>query len=299
MRVFDYAVVAHFEQRLAELAGMAEPERWTYERVPEHRSALPVLESYIRFTFMRVAEQGKVEEEEEMACFNTGLLTPGQEELFGIFVLSEHYNPGQAISLANKKWFLSTWARGGDRTMGRFARLPEMATYWDDPGELVFDPNLRVQQNIDHILRDNLHRFPQEFGGCVDSAGVPTDLIENPDIEDEGTALGDAGFSDVEAIDIPLGTRNVLEGAIKHSVRLAQRSYRVAVPQFYRGNIQLLLPLYLRDQNRADLALTLERQGDWYRAATILYPDWAYRHARLLSRPNSEWLGGFTTGLVT
>ena len=29
-----------------------------------------------------------------------------------------------------------------------------------------------------------------------------------------------------------------------------------------------------------------------------LYPDWAYRHARLLSRPNSEWLGGFRTDVV-
>jgi hypothetical protein len=46
------------------------------------------------------------------------------------------------------------------------------------------------------------------------------------------------------------------------------------------------------------LALTLERSGGWYRAATVLYPDWAYSHARLLARPNSEWLGGFRTDVV-
>jgi len=85
---------------------------------------------------------------------------------------------------------------------------------------------------------------------------------------------------------------------MKHSIRLAQRSYRMAVPQFYRGRIQLLLPLYLRDSKRADLALTLERHGGWYRAATVLYTDWAYRHARLLARPNSEWLGGFRTDVL-
>jgi hypothetical protein len=56
---------------------------------------------------------------------------------------------------------------------------------------------------------------------------------------------------------------------------------------------QLLLPLYLRDARRPDLARVLEHYEGWYRAATVLYPDWAYRHARLLSRPNSEWLGGF------
>jgi hypothetical protein len=85
---------------------------------------------------------------------------------------------------------------------------------------------------------------------------------------------------------------------MKHSVRLAQRSYRIAVPQYYRGRIQLLLPLYLRDAQRADLALTLQKRGEWYHAATVLYPDWAYRHARLLTRPNSEWLGGFPSALI-
>ena len=84
---------------------------------------------------------------------------------------------------------------------------------------------------------------------------------------------------------------------MKHSIRLAQRSYRVAVPQFHHGAIQLLLPLYMRDAERADLALTMERHGNWYRGATVLYPDWAYRHARLLARPNSEWLGGFRRDL--
>jgi hypothetical protein len=84
---------------------------------------------------------------------------------------------------------------------------------------------------------------------------------------------------------------------MKHSIRLAQRSYRIAVPQFHNGRIQLLLPLYLRTSDRADLALTLERHGGWYRSATALYPDWAYMHARLLTRPNSEWLGGWRQDL--
>ena len=61
---------------------------------------------------------------------------------------------------------------------------------------------------------------------------------------------------------------------------------------------QFILPLYLRESGSPDLALTLEKHGEWYRAATVLYPDWAYRHARLLSRPNSEWLGGFPMDVV-
>jgi hypothetical protein len=234
-----------------------------------------------------------------MACFNTGLLTPAQEEIFGVFSVSEHYNPTAPVSPMNKKWFLKTWARSGDRILTDFSSLPEMATYWADPSELVFDPTLHVEPNIDHIVRENLNRFPIELGGQIDDNGVPLDLVANqmPDQEDDFGEVDDApiGTSRESA---PLGTRNALDGAIKHTIRLAQRSYRVAVPQYHRGRIQLLLPIYLRSPERADLALTLERHGDWYRAATVLYPDWAYRHARLLSRPNSEWLGGFKEGAI-
>lgn len=171
--------------------------------------------------------------------------------------------------------------------------LPTLASYWSDPGELTFNPALQVQLNLDHIIRDNLNRFPEELGGRLNRDGIPTDLADTPAIDDE---VEEVSEPDTAPNPIPLATRNALEGAMKHSIRLAQRSYRIAVPQFHHRKIQLLLPLYLRDPEKPDLALTLEKHGDWYRAATVLYPDWAYRHARLLARPNSEWLGGFRSG---
>jgi hypothetical protein len=295
MRIFDYAVVANWSERLDVLAEVAEPERWNFASVPSPQR-LPILGSYLRYTFLRVHEQTRVLETEKAACFNTGLLTPGQEEIFGLFTVSEHFDPAAPVAAGNKKWFFKGWARAGDKQLTGFANLPSLATYWTEPSDLVLNPALNVQLNVDHIIRDNLPRFPQELGGQLDPNGVPKDLTAEPDIEDDDEDDA-AGQSDIP--DIPLATRNALEGAMKHSIRLAQRSYRIAVPQFHKGRIQLLLPLYLRDSNRADLALTLERHGDWYRAATVLYPDWAYMHARLLTRPNSEWLGGWRTDLQT
>ncbi len=299
MRIFDYAKVAEWDSRLQNLETIAEPERWTYRSVPDP-SPLPVLDAYIRYTFIRVHEQGKVAEVPQLACFNTGLLTAGQEEIFGVFRLSDRFDPSSPESKANKRWFLMKWARAGERILTDFPELPTLASYWTNTSELVFNPQLRVQPNLDHIIRDNLSRFPAELGGNLRADGVPHDAATFPDIE---AAAGDPvdepdGEGDDSDITVPLATRNALEGAMKHSVRLAQRSYRVAVPQYYRGRIQLLLPLYLRDSGSPDLALTLEKHGEWYRAATVLYPDWAYRHARLLSRPNSEWLGGFRTDVV-
>src|SRR5439155_15632051 len=121
--------------------------------------------------------------------------------------------------------------------------------------------------------------FPEELGGKLNQDGKPTDLTDDSEDEEEGENPQPPEASPKTVPVIPLPTRNALEGAMKHSIRLAERSYRIAVPQFHRGRVQLLLPLYLRDSGRPDLALTLERHGGWYRAATVLYTDWAYRHA--------------------
>ncbi len=291
-RIFDFAKVADWDDRLHALAEIAEPERWTYLQAPS-RSPLPVIDNYIKYTFLRVFDQQKIVETDRLACFNTGLLTPGQEEIFALFTISETYDRTQPISSINKKWWLKSWASSGDRLLTDFMEFPPLAEYWNDPKELIFDPKLQVQLSLDHIVKDNLNRFPEELGGKVDRNGVPTDLGEQADEDDFEAPEGTGGVHS-----IPMATRNALEGAMKHSIRLAQRSYRIAVPQFYNGRIQLLLPLYLRDSQRPDLALTLERHGGWYRAATVLYTDWAYRHARLLARPNSEWLGGFRTDVL-
>lgn len=290
-RIFDFARVSDWEDRLRQLADLAEAERWSFLHVPTDKE-LPVLDSYITHTFRRAYDQQKVYEADRLACFNTGLLTLGQEEIFAVFTIQDDYDSSQSISPANKKWWLKTWARSGDRMLTDFMELPPLVDYWNDPRDLVYDPKLQVQLNLDHIIKDNLDRFPVELGGKVGQDGVPHALsIDDDDLELEAETSRDAR-------PIPLATRNALEGAMKHSIRLAQRNYRVAVPQFHYGKIQLLLPLYLRDSSKPDLALTLERHGGWYRAATVLYTDWAYAHARLLARPNSEWLGGFRADVI-
>lgn len=292
MRIFDFALVTEWEKRLKVLAQIAEPERWNYLNVPSHRK-LPILDNYVWYTFARAYDQLKLVEGDGMVAFNTGLLTAGQEEIFAVFTVAEHYDPTKPISDVNKKWFLKHWARSGDRILTDLVEFPTMVEYWTEPKDLVFDPKLEVQLNLDHIVRENLNRFPEELGGRVNKKNLPTDLTAD-DTDFEAEAAEETSAQVV----VPLATRNALEGAMKNSIRLAQRNYRVAVPQFYRGKIQLLLPLYLRDSDRPDLALTLERHGGWYRAATVLYPDWAYSHARLLARPNSEWLGGFRTDIA-
>ncbi len=224
MRIFDYAKVADWESRLADLAAMAESERWTYMSVPD-KSSLPVLDSYIRYTFLRLHEQNRIAESDRTSCFNTGLLTPNQEEIFGVFRISDLYDSAKPVSPTNKKWFLTSWARSGERQLTDFFELPGLASYWTDPAELIFNPQLQVQLNLDHIIRDNINRFPVELGGHLDVNGVPQDLAGTPDIEtDVDPSAATTTAVDEQNVEVPLATRNALEGAMKHSIRLAQRS---------------------------------------------------------------------------
>lgn len=281
---------SQWDSRLQQLKEISEQERWHYRKLPSRRQ-LPVLHDFIRFTFQRTHEQGKVAEVGDVACFNTGLLTPNHEQIFGYF----RRITDSRFKNFDGEWYLHSWAEESSHHLGDFTVLPDLATYWMSADDIVFKPELEVSPQVDHIIDENLERFPVAFGGSVGDDGIPNSLqwdIDEDDESDLGTQSRPPEGRDVpEAVRFVL--RNLLDGAISRTVRLCRRSYRVAVPQFYSGRIQLLLPLYLRGASDVDLALTLERVGDRYRAATVLLPDWAYTHARLLSRPNSEWLGGF------
>jgi len=65
------------------------------------------------------------------------------------------------------------------------------------------------------------------------------------------------------------------------------------VPSFYPAinDIQILLPLCLMDEDVPDCALVTNKdEHGRYEGRTILTLRMAYKNARLLCRPESEWL---------
>ena len=73
------------------------------------------------------------------------------------------------------------------------------------------------------------------------------------------------------------------------AARRAAANYTLAVPQFYGGRIQLLLPLCLTG-DKPELALTIQREDGFYAARTCLTLDMAYNNARLICRPETSWI---------
>ena len=69
-------------------------------------------------------------------------------------------------------------------------------------------------------------------------------------------------------------------------------NYKIAVPQFYNNKFQLLLPLNLTvGSPNPDLALVAQKLNNkTYTARTCLTLRMAYNNARLIVRPQSNWL---------
>ena len=252
-----------FIAKLEELAAKAIDEEWDDPESPTGR--LPILSSYIRFTFRRLVEENKIvlatdEQGKKVAAFSTGLFTAHYEPIFAC--LEENSNPEK------QPWILRDWALPADYRMRPFANSDiKAARYFDRPDELIYNPDLELVANLDHILDDNAERFPAELRRNAHQR------------------------------------RLLLDAAIREAGKRAQMNWKTAVPQYYfgsgargAGRIQLLLPLCLMKPDRTDLALVVDRVENKYRAYTVLTLSMAYKNARLISRQDSEWLGSATEG---
>lgn len=244
------------------LAGLAQSEDWNYRQATTTKE-VPILRNYLVHTFRRVQFQERLAFAEDkngkVACFNTGLMTPHYERIFGYFV-------EQTRDTLPQPWFLQGFYRESDYRLISFQKLPDRASYFDNPGELLYNPFYDFRIQYEHIVNDRVERFP-------------TELRENERRRTE-----------------------VVRQAVEHAKFRVEQNYKTAIPQFYwgtrdpadGGKLQLLLPLCLEDVGRADLALSVDRVGEVYRAATVLTLDMAYNNARLIARPDREWLEPIT-----
>lgn len=250
--VYDFAFCP--EPCYERLADLADPEDWG----PCNR----ILKNYLSFSFSRAVflTERDVDQtapsnlplvfDDDRCLFNTGLYTRRYETIYGLF--EPNTKPD-----ARQRWFLKGFFKESDPMLVSFEYLPCRVRFAEDPSELVFDYRLPIRSNIDHILGDeeNLTRIPASLMG-------------------EGNSLL---------------LRRAFEGAVVEAARRAAANYTLAVPQFYGGRIQLLLPLCLTG-DKPELALTIQREDGFYAARTCLTLDMAYNNARLICRPETSWI---------
>ena len=136
--------------------------------------------------------------------------------------------------------------------MNNFSKTPDVVSYFSDPSKIYFNPKFELIKNLDHILDDNLDRFPE-------------------DLKNKGAKYINA----------------LLTHALDLTVKRCERNYRIAVPQYYKGKITYLLPVELDGHL---MSLAVEDVNGRYRVNTIFTIEMAYKNARLLMKPEADWL---------
>lgn len=171
--------------------------------------------------------------------------------LFNTGLFTKYHDPIYAYQSGKEIQFLTGYELGGIGVTER----PERANYFENPELLLFDWHYKIDVHYPHILEDkeNQKRIPKE-------------VLESKNIV------------------------NNFDGAINKMKKKVSANYKLAVPQYFEGKIQLLLPLCLADDNIPDMALVVTKVSNVYRGHTCLTLDMAYNNARLIAKPEGNWL---------
>lgn len=257
-----FANFANLKQSLTELKAMAETETWDYIKRPTR--GFPVLFSYLNQTCLRLQRQDKIikgkssKDKTEYAYFNTGLVTPQQDEIFAYFIKNPKYVKLSGWGVQNAEWNFMEFNTEQSVYRRYFTEVPEIATYFSEAevADLIFDTRIPIIPDKEHLLKRKLR--------------IESERIRN---------LDDEAF--IEEI----------KDAIELAKKRIKRNYKTAIPHFYDNRIQFLLPLCFRS-NKAEAvaALVVNKNENIYEAHTILSLDQAYNNARLLAKPDREWL---------
>lgn len=160
--------------------------------------------------------------------------------------------------IANRQiWYLDGFYTAYQLGMMGIVDRPKRANYFANPADLVFDTNCEIVPQYQHI-----------FGDAENFLRIPESVRESPN----KTLL--------------------FRGAVDRAKDMINANYKTAVPQYYKGKIQLLIPICLISEGVPDLALVVSKNdaGNQYLGHTCLTLDMAYNNARLIARPDSAWL---------
>lgn len=258
--LLSFSTFQDLYRMLNRLESMAIVENWKYNIPrPEARNTQnPILENYIHHTFRRLIAEFKLAKTEDerqkiiytdanLACFNTGLFTKNYNMIYALFYPN-------TSSYQQQPYFCYGFVEESDPKLNSIIQLPRRANYFSHISELLYDTSLPLRSNIEHILQDNISRFPQELQQNLTQLTI------------------------------------LFRGAIDLAQKRVQANYKIAVPTYYRGEICLLLPICLYDPNITDLALAIKKNKGFYTAKTCLTLDMAYNDARLIAKPDNDWL---------
>lgn len=296
-----YVYIPDFSRMTKQLSDIAIDEDWEGGEDEEQLEPRHILAQYIRFTFYKCMLDGLLEVNEQgNAIFNTGLVNNLYDDIYCYLKINTNINDA-----LKRKWIFSGFACIGSDGIGKeisagFNRYPEPPKYIspDHPEGIIFDTSKSIYLDYDHIIDDNIDRFPPEylektFMNIPEIADVIKTKDEYFNQRIYRKRLNAAILQDQTGI-IRGRIKMDLENAVKLAVKSCRWDYKTAVPVYYAriNQTTLLLPLRLDPfSQKTDLALVVQQlQNGNYQGQTILTTGMAYLDARLICKPGNQWL---------
>lgn len=285
-----WASFGDFNETINVLNDLSLPERWYYQN-QNPKFLYPILAKYLKYTFYRLTqENGKILENDSFAAFNTGLVDRRYEPIYAFFEKTPN---------SIRKYRLINFCIAGEEQEGKdlirqFKDKPERAHYFDNVNDMIYDTRASSPEcDWNHIIVENISRLPQTFikdNRPKDFSIQSLDELSFDEKKEYFSELAKAIENDNKAY------RNItfrLKDALDLALKRINWNFKTAIPQYYPtiNKMSLLLPLALLDDEIVDIALVVEKtQSGNYLGHTILPLEWAYSNARLVCRPDSDWL---------
>ena len=284
---------------LSPLKDLALNEDWS--RGDPNDQTLPILSNYLCMTFYKLYVDGMVAEREEYAAFNTGLVDAIYRPVFALFGKNRRFSE---LPRTHQPWYLRGYCISSEGAQGRiladnFSPRPSPPKYFTQAEEVIFDFDQEVDtDNFSHIIIDCVKRgrFPVDFLRSNMPSGFDYTALEEFS-KFSATQRRRVLEQYCQFLERDAAARHAIKNRVDDAVALAvQRcrwNYKTAIPIYNprENSISLLLPIALGKNDEVDLALVVKRTpAGGYRAMTMYLLKWAYDYARLVCRPDSDWL---------
>lgn len=302
--LYNFSYWPNFKSDLKRLKNdIALQENWSYSSHPAEDD-FPILVSYMKYTFSKLWKDKQLltSFNKNYITFNTGLVNKNYQYIYAVFERNTETNPLWKFY----DFCIPAVKYGGRLLAENFEQLPRPAHYFSSISDIsyVISPDKTPDEQLpelqfDHYFIDHPERLPLYFleDGCRKDKDLLDLLHTNissltPEAKKAhwkniGTLIGDNPdvYDDLES---------AFRNAVRKSVMRVSWNYRTAIPVYFPtfNKMSILLPLSFGAHAKAEVALVVEKMShmDRYIAPTILDLPKAYSNARLVCKPESDWL---------
>lgn len=301
--LFNYAQWTNYLGDLKVLKNqLALYENWSFKEEPDDDD-FPILKNYINYTFAKAWQDKRVllSLDGRYSVFNTGLVNRNYQYIYILFEKNIGLKPWKFVM-----YCIPGVKQGGRLLADNFKVLPKPVRYFSNISDISYiisedkTPDEQIPDlQPDHYFIDHPERLPHYFlvDGCRKNIQI-VDLL-NKDIsnytekekKEYWQTIGDEIASDPDVYD---DLESAFRNAVRKAVMRVSWNYRTAIPVYFPSynKMSILLPISFSIKAEAEVALVVEYNSisQKYTAPTILTLPIAYSNARLVCKPESDWL---------